>query len=156
MPKGVEMPVSSDHPLRSFPVIVEMPILWGYMDSFQHVNNTVYFRFFESARIAYGDRVAMDQVLREKNIGPILAATSCKFIRPLRYPDTVEVGCRTTKLTSSELQQKYTVYSQRMNKVAAVGTAKVVAYHYEKLKRTEFPQALIDGVLELEKDLRLT
>lgn len=36
-----------------FPVRVGIPVAWGEMDAFGHVNNVVYFRYFESARIAF-------------------------------------------------------------------------------------------------------
>jgi acyl-CoA thioester hydrolase len=39
--------------LEGFPVVVETPVAWGDMDFFRHVNNTVFFRYFESARIEY-------------------------------------------------------------------------------------------------------
>jgi acyl-CoA thioester hydrolase len=38
--------------LETFPVVVEMDVAWADMDYFRHVNNTVFFRYFESARIA--------------------------------------------------------------------------------------------------------
>jgi acyl-CoA thioester hydrolase len=40
--------------LAGFPVIVEQAVVWGDMDSYRHVNNTVYFRYFENARLEYG------------------------------------------------------------------------------------------------------
>ena len=39
-------------PLAGYPVRIEVPVAWGEMDAFGHVNNVVYFRYFESARIA--------------------------------------------------------------------------------------------------------
>ena len=39
--------------LALYPVTLALRVAWGDMDAFQHVNNTVYFRYFESARIAY-------------------------------------------------------------------------------------------------------
>ena len=39
-----------------YPVVIEIPVAWGEMDAFQHLNNIVYFRYFESARIAYFER----------------------------------------------------------------------------------------------------
>lgn len=145
----------SQNPLAGYPVVVEIPVLWGHMDAFQHVNNTVYFRFFESARIAYGDRIEMYKFLTELGIGPILAATSCSFLKPLRYPDTVKVGCKTARLTEVEMEQEYLVYSDRLKKPAAAGTAKIVAYDYNQLKKSRFPKPLIDNILRLEPDLRL-
>lgn len=141
--------------LAGYTVVVEMPVLWGHMDAFQHVNNTVYFRFFESARIAYGDRIGMYKFLKEHGIGPILAATSCDFLKPLRYPDTVTVGCKTVRLSESDIEQEYAICSDRLKKLAAVGTARIVAYDYHQLKKSRFPQPLIDNILQLEKGLHL-
>ncbi|MCZ6911333.1 MAG: acyl-CoA thioesterase, partial [Proteobacteria bacterium] len=39
--------------LDDYPVVIELPVVWGEMDAFDHVNNIIYFRYFESARIAY-------------------------------------------------------------------------------------------------------
>ena len=39
--------------LAGFPVILELPVQWGEMDAYGHVNNTVFFRYFESARMEY-------------------------------------------------------------------------------------------------------
>ena len=40
-------------PVADYPVVIETPVAWGEMDAYGHVNNIVYFRYFESARIAY-------------------------------------------------------------------------------------------------------
>ena len=72
--------------LREFPVVIEMPVRWGDMDAFNHVNNVVYLRYFESARIAYFERLGFGISIAEQGIGPILASTSCEFKFPLTYP----------------------------------------------------------------------
>ena len=41
---------------RGFPIVIELPVQWGEMDAYGHVNNTVLFRYFESARMAYFER----------------------------------------------------------------------------------------------------
>ena len=148
----------SDRPshLQEYSVVTELPVLWGHMDAFQHVNNTVYFRFFESARIAYGDRVGMYKFLKEDGIGPILAATGCNFLKPLRYPDTVRIGCRTVRISAYDMDQDYAIYSERLKKIAATGTATIVAYDYTQLKKSQFPQPLLERILKLEKTLKMT
>ena len=75
--------------LKDYPVIIEFPIAWGEMDAMSHVNNIVYFRFFESARIAYFEKMDLMDYMTQTGIGPILATTSCKFKIPLSYPDKV-------------------------------------------------------------------
>ena len=43
--------------LQECPLVIEVPVLWGEMDALQHVNNIVYFRYFENARMAYFEKL---------------------------------------------------------------------------------------------------
>ncbi len=61
-----------------FPVVLAIPVAWGDMDAMGHVNNTVYLRYFESARIAYFERVGFLEEMASSGVGPIL--------RPWRQP----------------------------------------------------------------------
>ena len=67
---------------KEFPVQVRIPVAWGDMDAFNHVNNVVYFKWFESARIAYFEHTESMGVMRAEGIGPILASTSCRYRAP--------------------------------------------------------------------------
>ena len=58
--------------LKSFPVVAKVPVRWGDMDSFQHVNNVSYFRYFESARIQYFEAIGVIDIVEQMGIGPIL------------------------------------------------------------------------------------
>ncbi|MHA2384093.1 MAG: acyl-CoA thioesterase, partial [Candidatus Thorarchaeota archaeon] len=82
--------------LDDFNIRVEIPVAWGDMDSFRHVNNTKFFKYFETARIRYFEKIGFIETMEKNSIGPILASTSAKFIKPLFYPDTVTVGTRVT------------------------------------------------------------
>lgn len=66
-----------------------LPILWGDMDSLGHVNNTVYFRYMEQARVTWIE--AMTGSLTDANEGPVIANAFCNFYRPLVFPGDVAV-----------------------------------------------------------------
>ena len=72
--------------LKECPVVIETPIAWGQMDAFRHLNNTAYFRFFESGRIAYFERLDLLEYMEVSGVGPILAATNCRFKIPSYVP----------------------------------------------------------------------
>src|SRR5438876_6410458 len=91
--------------LAGFPVIVELPVVWGEMDSYRHVNNVVYFRYFESARLEYFRRLNWFEFERETGIGPILAVTQARFRKPSTYPDTISVTAR----VSSVAEERFTI-----------------------------------------------
>ena len=62
-----------NRPFSEYPVVLQQDVIWGDMDAYGHVNNTVYFRYFEDARIAYLDKIGAHEVKEKFNLGPILA-----------------------------------------------------------------------------------
>ena len=72
---------------NDYPIVLQQDVIWGDMDAFGHVNNTVYFRYFEDARIAYFDEIGINDFKEKSQLGPILATTHCNFKCPLEYPD---------------------------------------------------------------------
>jgi acyl-CoA thioester hydrolase len=112
--------------LEGYPVVVEIPVAWGEMDAFQHVNNVVYFRWFESARIAYSEKIGLNKYKEDTGIGPILGATSCRYKLPLTYPDTVSIGAKTVEVEEDRFTMKYVIVSRRHQKIAAEGDGVVV------------------------------
>ena len=107
------------------------------MDAFRHVNNIVYFRWFESARIAYLDAIGFRG--SDSPLGPILASTQCRFRRPLAYPDSVRIGARTTHIARDRFTMEYRVVSDSLGAVAAEGGGVIVAYDYEAGRRADLP-----------------
>jgi acyl-CoA thioester hydrolase len=68
------------------------PIRWADMDMLGHVNNTVYFRFMEQARIEWLYALEHDEGGGyAKGTGPVIVNASCTFAEPLVYPGEVEV-----------------------------------------------------------------
>ena len=61
-----------------------MPIRWGDMDAMGHVNNTLYFRYFEIIRIEWLHRVGGPPDRRGQ--GPVIVNAFCNFIKQLEYP----------------------------------------------------------------------
>ena len=140
----------ADDPLEGFPVRIEIPVAWGEMDAFGHVNNVAYFRYFESARIAYFAAVGYLDLMRDTGVGPILAATECRFRLPLEYPDTVTVGARVTEVHEEGFLMRYLVVSRAHGRAAAEGSGRIVSYDYEQKRKAPLPTALRERLAELE------
>lgn len=142
---------SQKHPgLENFPVVVELPVVWGEMDAFGHVNNIVYFRYFESARILYLEKIGFMQVMEDTNVGPILASTSCKFMNPLVFPDTILVGAKVSEIKEDRFVMKYQIVSETLNTMVAKGEGLIVSYHYEKCQKIALPGEVLKGIEALE------
>ena len=136
--------------LKTYPVVIETPVAWGEMDSLQHVNNIVYFRYFESVRIAYFERLGLMDYMDETGVGPILAATECQFRIPLTYPDTVSVGARVSEIETDRFVMHYVAVSHQHEKAAAEGEGLIVAYDYRARRKATLPEEIRRRIETLE------
>ena len=137
--------------LKDYPVIIEFPVAWGEMDAMNHVNNIVYFRYFESARIAYFEKMDLIGYMTETGIGPILATTSCKFKIPLSYPDKVLIGAKVVNIEEDRFVMNYLVVSAKHQKVAAEGDGVIVTLNYREGKKVTVPEVVKQRILDIEK-----
>jgi acyl-CoA thioester hydrolase len=98
-------------------------IRWGDMDAMGHVNNTVYFRYMEQARIAWFESlVPRAEAWGEMSI--VIVNASCNFRRPINYPGTVEVKVFAGAPGGSSVQTFYELFLN--DEVHADGAATVV------------------------------
>ena len=119
-----------------------MPIRWGDMDAMGHVNNTIYFRYFEQARIDWFLELGTPAD-PQLEFGPVIVNAHCNFIRQVRYPGDIEVRTYVGALGRSSFE---TIQEVRRcddpDLVMAAGGAKVVWIDYRREKSVELPDAL--------------
>jgi len=136
--------------LYDYPVVIEVPVAWGEMDSFKHVNNVHYFRYFESARTKYVEQINILEFMNNYAKGPILAETSAKFIAPVTYPDTLSVGIRSKKAEGGRLIQEYAIWSQEQSRLVTVGESTMLFFDYKTGSKCDIPEELAKRIFALE------
>ncbi len=104
---------------------IQMPLRWGDMDAMGHVNNTVYFRYLEQARIAWFEALGCppDPV----GVGPVIINAHCTFLKQLRYPGDIEVTTFVGDFGRSSFQTLHEIHRVDAPEViSAEGGSKVV------------------------------
>ena len=125
--------MSSDTSTRPHSITLRIAVAWGDMDALAHVNNTVYLRWFESARIVWWERLGLSDRPQVDGIGPILARTAIDYRRPVTYPDTVEVNAKTLRVGSKSVTLGYEVRSSAQGgAVVAAGETVLVLFDYHR------------------------
>lgn len=155
----------SDELLGKFPVILDWPVQWGDQDTLGHVNNTVYFRWCESARVAYLQRLGLEAWMKPftlgnasqniagnpgQNIGPILAKIECNYKAQLHFPDTVRIGSRISQLGRTSLTMEHSIASTRQNKIVAESTSVIVVFNYQMQRPIPIPADVRQAIERLE------
>lgn len=119
--------------------VERIAIRWGDMDAMGHVNNTVYFRYMEQARISWFDTlVPQDEAW--KSTGLVIANASCNFKKPINYPGTVEVRVLAGPPGGSSVATYYELLIDE--ELCADGAATVVFIDMERQKPVRIPERI--------------
>ena len=91
-----------------FPVVVELPVVWGEMDSMRHVNNTVYFEWFERLRIRYTQSLVERGLIDSPGPRVVIRSGSIRYLQEMLERENYIVTCRCTSFrnTSYALAQE--------------------------------------------------
>src|SRR5438093_3414839 len=107
--------------LSGFPVVVEMPVYWGEMDSFGHVNNIYYFRYFEQSRLEYFRQVRWEGFSVDRGVGPILGSVEARFRKPVKWPDILAISARVSDLGTDRMTMEHRIVSRSMGVLVSEG-----------------------------------
>lgn len=134
-----------------FPVSLEIPVAWGDMDALQHVNNVVYFRYFETIRIEYLRRIGMLEILADEQISPVLAETSARYRRAVIFPDTLVLEGRVSELFEHGFTMEYQITSKQQGVVTTQGTARIVMLNMVTGEKAALSKGLKQQMAQLEQ-----
>lgn len=132
-----------------FPVRLKIPVAWGDMDALQHVNNVVYFRYFETIRIEYFQRIGLMTLLANEQVMPVVAETSARYRRPVIFPDTLLVEAKVSEVGEYGFSMSYQVTSQQQGEVTTLGEARVVMLDKTTGKKVALTEELKRQILQL-------
>ncbi len=139
-----------DHLLGRYPVSVTIPVAWGEMDSFQHVNNVAYARWVETARVAYFTRLGLMCPLPPDGVGPILARLAIDYGRPIEFPDTVRLDVTVKRIGKSSLGMAYRIWSEAQQAEVAAAEDVIVMFDYKAGEKAPVDDALRAAIHALE------
>ena len=134
----------------NYPIRLEIPVAWREMDAFGHVNNVVFFRYFESARIEYFRLLNGDDIGKGA-IVPILANTECNFLRPVHFPDRLIAEARISRVGNSSFTMEYRLTSTEQDTLVAEGKAVVVNVDPQTGKSAPLSEEVKKKIEEFER-----
>lgn len=139
-----------DELLSDYAVMSEIPVRWSDMDALNHVNNTIYLRYFEAGRIVYFNKVGLIEHRTAHSIGPILHSVYCRFRIPVTFPDTVTIGLKALNLQSDRFDMEMALVSHQHEKICANGSCTIVCYDYKNATKAPFPDVMRENLIAME------
>ena len=103
--------MSATETRSAYPLVAGLPTRWADNDSYGHVNNVVYYAYF--------DTVVNAQLVRDAGFDPAndavvgyVVETSCNFHQPISFPETIDVGLRVASLGRSSVVYELAVFGR--------------------------------------------
>jgi acyl-CoA thioester hydrolase len=119
----------------------KIPLRWGDMDAMAHLNNVVYFRLMEEARIQWFARLGFNTL--PVGEAPILAHAACDFVKAMTYPGTAVVKQLVTRLGRASVEVSLVIERDDEPGVAyATGRTVIVWYDYGAGRSTPWPESV--------------
>lgn len=135
--------------ITSAPIYMEMPVLWGDMDSAQHVNNLMYMKWTETSRIQLF--ALIDNIAFDGPNGVILAWQDMKYIYPLTYPDIAVVTAKVSEIREDRFFIESRVYSTQHQRIAAISSQSIIPYDYDALSKVPLSEGWKTRLKELSR-----
>jgi acyl-CoA thioester hydrolase len=125
--------------------ILEVPLRWGDMDAMAHLNNVMYFRLMEEARIQWFEQFGFSTLPTGE--APILAHAACDFVKAMTYPGVAVVKQIVTRVGRSSVEMTLAIEKKDEPGVTyATGRTVIVWYDYSEGKSKPWPEAIREAI----------
>ncbi len=131
-----------------FPAMRTITTRWEDEDVYGHVNNVVYYSYFDTAVNGFLIDATGSDIRRLDAVG-LVAETRCEFRRELRFPANVHVGLSVEKLGTSSIVYRLGLFQGQSDEPAAIG--RFVHVYVDAVERnvTPIPQTIRQAVTPL-------
>lgn len=124
---------------ESYKVWREIGTRWADNDAYGHVNNIVYYQWFDTAVNAWLIEAGLLDIAAGDPIG-LVVETGCRYARPLAFPEPVEIGLAVESVGKSSVRYRLGVFAKEASEAAAEGHFVHVYVRRESRRPTELPQ----------------
>ncbi|MBS0213272.1 MAG: acyl-CoA thioesterase [Proteobacteria bacterium] len=130
---------------KPFLLRTELAVRWRDLDAFNHVNNALYLRYLEEARLRW--LLTLDGPWMDAHIAPVVAQALVNFKRPIGWPEDVAVELFADRVGNSSLTLGHRVVAAK-DPALLYADGHVVMVWFDKRSggSAPLPECVINGV----------
>lgn len=135
---------------NEYKLLVPITVRWGDMDAYGHVNNAMYSRYFETARMKFFESVCIFDYKEGERHAPAIVSATINFRQQVHYPAELEAAIRCIKVGTKSFTLEHRLFRAGTDEVVADGTTVIAWVDYAVGKAVELPAplkaVLADGI----------
>lgn len=137
------------HGRDDFPHFLAVPTRWNDNDTYGHVNNVVYYEYFDTVINEYLVHQGGLDIANGEVIG-VTVESMCRFHRSFVFPEVIDAGLRVRSLGRSSVRYEIGLFGQARCEASAVGHFVHVFVDRETRRPTELPARIRDALARLQ------
>lgn len=110
---------------------LKIRIDWSELDVFNHVNNVMFAKYMQAARVQFMEHLGIMQSYEASKIGFMVAATSLIYLKPLQYPGNILIKTHVKEIKTTSFILMHAIYNDQ-NELSASGEDVIVYYDFNK------------------------
>lgn len=132
----------------TYPHYLSIPTRWADNDIYGHVNNSVYYFYFDTVVNEFLVRQGLLDIEKSRTIG-LVVKTQCDYFAPIAFPDLIQAGLRVSRLGGSSVTYEIGLFRGESDTAAAQGAFT----HVYVDRETRRPVALSDKMRQVLETL---
>lgn len=125
---------------------ITLRIDWSEIDSFGHVNNVMFMKYVQAARLNFVDHIGLMKLFRASKIGFMVAETGCRFLKELHFPGYVTVHTKVLFAKNTSFSLEHTMMNSD-EEIVAIAKDVLVVYDFNKGEKCLIPPDIKDKLL---------
>lgn len=129
---------------------VTIPVRWRDMDTNNHVNSSIFFTYFEIARMQYFRDIGLMGLKKPGIEGPAVVSNTCNYRQQVKEVTELDAGVRATEVRRRSFVIEYELYFKDSETLVADGNTVMAWIDYQTGKAIELPEALQQGIARVD------
>ncbi|MEX0968449.1 MAG: acyl-CoA thioesterase [Bacteroidia bacterium] len=135
--------------MTKHPLQIKLRIDWSELDLFGHVNNVMFYKYIQSARVKFWEQIGLYGMYEKEGIAPLLASASIDFKKPLLYPGNTIIKYAPVFIKNTSFGLEYSIQDDN-SEIAALGKDTMVLYDFNKNRKLTIPDNLRMNIEKLK------
>lgn len=135
---------------ENFHITLQLRIDWAELDLFGHVNNVMFMKYVQAARVNYWEKMGLYQDFLVSKKGPMLASVHCDFKKPLFYPGEVTIRSRVEFVKNTSFGFHHELLNAD-GEIAAEAHDVLVYFDFNTNQKAQLPETYRSAIEKIEQ-----
>lgn len=120
---------------------ITLRIDWSETDSFGHVNNVMFMKYAQAARLNYVESIGLMKLHRTQKIGFMVAEVNCQFKKELHFPGYVTITTKVAYIKNTSFSLEHTITNSD-DEIVAIAKDVLVVFDFNKNEKCLIPEEI--------------